>query len=423
MNNAPMLQAFGRHEATLHQADTLGTRLPHSAFFRGRTLSSHFQPIFSLAHRRAVGYEGLIRAHVNGIHESPAQLLALPESSKEKLKLDRICRALHIQNFASQNTDDSWLFINLDSQCLVAEQPGIGFTGELLNMVGVEPHRLVIEIIESEISDHAKLQHFITHFRSLGCLIAIDDFGAGHSNIDRIWELEPDIVKIDRGLLARAGRSRQIARLLNGLVSLIHEAGSLVVLEGVETEEEALIAFSSNADMVQGFYFSKPQPTISDTSALADRFDQLRRRHQWETASRGADLQMYLQDIESLFRLAVSQLCAQGSFEQGSALLFQDMRTVRCYLLDKEGYQLARNIYAPHYQHLLNARFTPLLCGNNANWAHKDYHYRAIQKPGMIHISKPYLSVADSHMCITVSQAIQIGDQTQVLCCDVDWKD
>jgi EAL domain-containing protein (putative c-di-GMP-specific phosphodiesterase class I) len=94
------------------------------------------------------------------------------------------------------------------------------------------------------------LKRFISHFRQLGCLIAIDDFGAGHSNFDRIWDLQPDIVKIDRRLIQDAGHSRRVERILTGIVSLLHEAGSLVVVEGVETEDEALVAIAANADMV-----------------------------------------------------------------------------------------------------------------------------------------------------------------------------
>jgi len=92
---------------------------------------------------------------------------------------------------------------------------------------GIAPHRVVIEILESEINDQAYLKDLIKHFRNMGCLIAIDDFGAGHSNFDRIWELEPDIVKIDRSLIKRAAINSKVKRILSGMESLIHEAGSL----------------------------------------------------------------------------------------------------------------------------------------------------------------------------------------------------
>jgi EAL domain-containing protein (putative c-di-GMP-specific phosphodiesterase class I) len=113
----------------------------------------------------------------------------------------------------------------------------MGFMSNLFSLSEVRPEHVVIEILESEIKDRAYLKTLIAHFREMGCLIAIDDFGAGHSNFDRIWELEPDIVKIDRQLISSAEKSPKVKRILKGIVALIHEAGSLVVIEGIENAE------------------------------------------------------------------------------------------------------------------------------------------------------------------------------------------
>ena len=71
--------------------------------FEGFTLSSAFHPIISIPHRRAVGYEALIRAKdEKGKPCSPLSLFSLPRSSVEVLALDRTCRQLHINNFSGQ---------------------------------------------------------------------------------------------------------------------------------------------------------------------------------------------------------------------------------------------------------------------------------------------------------------------------------
>ncbi|QVM87952.1 EAL domain-containing protein [Pseudomonas lalucatii] len=394
--------------------------------YRGLSLGSHFQPIFSIAHGRAVGYEGLVRAqHDDGRPESPAALLAMPRNGRECLELDRACRTLHMQNFARQASGQAWLFLNLNSQYLVSERPDIGFTRDLLQASGVPAHRLVIEIIESEVRDQAQLKRFIRHFRQLGCLIAIDDFGAGHSNFDRIWDLQPDIVKIDRRLIRDAGNSPRVERILNGIVSLLHEAGSLVVVEGVESEPEALLAIAANAanaDMVQGFFFARPQPRLGDPPGAAERFASLLRGRQWHGLGRSADLQHYARGIEELFRQALAELAEHQQFAPSCRGLLNDPRTVRCYLLDEAGYQVSPNVY-PHYQQRLNLRFAPLLCGDSANWSHKHYHYRAMRQPGIVQVSRPYLSVADSRLCITLSQTVTVDGLRHVFCCDLDWQD
>ena len=229
-----------------------------TATYRDIDLHSSFQPIFSISHRRPVGFEGLIRCQdKQGNQPSPLELLAIPNNSQDKLSLDRLCRQLHMQNFSRQPNGEAWLFLNLNLQCLVDQRPDAGFMKELFSHTGLPPHRIVIEILESEIQDRNYLKDLISHFRGLGCLIAVDDFGAGHSNFDRIWDLAPDIVKIDRTMIYRASQSIRVERILTGIVSLIHEAGSLVIIEGVETERESLVAIATNADMVQGYYFGK----------------------------------------------------------------------------------------------------------------------------------------------------------------------
>ncbi|MCX4188877.1 EAL domain-containing protein [Methylophaga sp. OBS3] len=395
-----------------------------SADYRQLTLHSHFQPIFSISHRRPVGYEGLIRCkNKQGENLSPVEVLRIPQNSHDNLALDRLCRRLHMHNFSRQDSDEAWLFLNLNSQCLVAQRPDAGFMQTLFDQTGIPAHRIVIEILESEIQDREYLKDLIIHFRSLGCLIAIDDFGAGHSNFDRIWELAPDIVKIDRSLIYGAGQSSRVERILTGIVSLIHEAGSLVIIEGVETEQEALIAIASNADMVQGFYFGKPQPSIKIENSFAATIDTLLADQQSKRFKNSHRLNLHYKKIETLFRQAVNHFAISNAFDISSNLLFQDKRAVRCYLLDEAGYQMAKNVYSPNYQQQLDKRYTPLLSGDNANWSHKHYHFRAIEHPGQMQFSRPYLSVADSRMCITVSQTVVVDDKLYVFCCDLDWQD
>jgi len=400
------------------------TEQGYTANFGGLSLGSAFQPIFSVAHRKAVGYEGLLRAYdVDGQYVQPGQVMQRPGSNREHLELDRSCRLLHAGNFSRQSCDVSWLFLNLNSQCLVNERPDAGFMRGLMAQTGLPARRIVIEILESEISDRAYLKELITHFRKLGCLIAIDDFGAGHSNFDRIWELQPDIVKVDRSLVHQAGKSLKVERILTGIVSLIHEAGSLVVIEGVETEKEALVALSSNADLVQGFFFARPQAEVRQDSQFATLIDDLLRKQHSVRSQYNRKLESQFGHFHEHYAAELADFSSGIAFEQCGQHVFQDERVVRCYLLDVDGYQIGKSQYSPSYTARLDIRHVPLLAGENANWSHRHYHYRAIQSPGQTQISRPYLSVAGSHMCVTVSQAVSLTGKTYVFCCDLDWAD
>jgi len=392
--------------------------VPLTKQYQGSVLNSHFQPIYSIAHRCAVGYEGLIRAQRrDGMPLSPAELFALPTNGREMLELDRLCRTLHMENFSRQCSDRQWLFLNLNSQLLVSEQPDTGFTKRLLDANGIPAHCVVIEILENQIQDLAYLKGFIDHLRDLGCLIAIDDFGAGSSNFDRIWQLEPDIVKIDRYLVQRAAESGRITKMLGGIIDLLHESGSQVVLEGIETEQQATLAIATNADMVQGYYFARPQPLILHTTCAETPFDHLIRQHKTQSTQLHYARDLYIHALEHQFRCAVEQYRLNRDFPHSCNGLLQEPNMLRGYLLDESGTQV-EDITPCRIRPDSDRRFAPLQRNENANWSHRPYHYRALEKPGRTYISQPYLSITDSQLCITLSQAIWIGNRLNVFCCD-----
>jgi len=167
-------------------------------------LRSHFQPIFSLAHRRPVGYEGLVRVtREGGENVAPLDLLRGTPHGEARTALDRRCRSLHVRNFQRLGATHSWLFLNVDPYVAAEGRKFGAFFAQMLESSGFPAHRVAIELVETPHEDEESLCAAIEYYRELGCLIVIDDFGAGSSNFDRIWRLKPDIVKIDREMTRR----------------------------------------------------------------------------------------------------------------------------------------------------------------------------------------------------------------------------
>lgn len=382
-------------------------------------LRSHFQPIYSLAHQRVVGFEALIRPSLaDGIPVSPLELFSDANNLAQTVFIDRLCRTLHISNFVQQANDEAWLFLNLNPLTTVHGKQFGPFFKELLQRYGIPPHRIVIEILEGQIDDENQLAESINYYRDMGCLIAIDDFGVGHSNFNRIWSLSPHIVKLDKTLIDQAAASSSACRILPGLVSLIHQSGSLALIEGIETEQQALIALQSDIDFVQGFFFAKPNALLPESPfhpAIGELFTTLKHDSQLEADASQVRLAPY---TNNFFEAAIKVRSGETPLQALQPFLAQPW-VKRCYLLDESGSQVGQNFLPDSSYAHMNPRFAPVNDASNAIWARRHYYQQAIAEPGRVQISKPYLSVTGGELCITLSIAIGTSNGLCVLCGDI----
>jgi len=122
--------------------------------------------------------------------------------------------------------------------------------------------RLVIEITETTpIPSITEATTFASRMRSLGCMIAIDDFGAGFASIRQLLALKPDIAKIDSFFVARAARSAQDRAAFMHLVGLADALVPLVVVEGIENDDQCQLALEAGALWQQGYHHGHPSLT------------------------------------------------------------------------------------------------------------------------------------------------------------------
>jgi EAL domain-containing protein (putative c-di-GMP-specific phosphodiesterase class I) len=389
--------------------------------FGGYLLESVFQPIFSLFHCRTGGAEALVRGIApDGRQVSAMEILSLPgKNGGDRVFLDRLLRSLHLANLSLRPKEKQWLFLNLDPYAAVAGREYGSFFEDILSHFSVLPSQVVVEILESGIDDEKLLSEAGGYYRQIGCLLAIDDFGAGHSNFDRIWSFKPDLVKVDRSMIRGAAENKRIRRLLPGIVSLLRESGALVVLEGVETEEEARVVFETEADFVQGFYFARPGPVFSGITQLSDkRMDETL----FLSMQSNRDENLVLNIAESLLSFA-GRMPSINHLEADVLDTFSHFGVIRFYMLDGQGFQRGETITLREVQNFCDSRFDPIQDAKGANWARRGYFQSAISHKGVTQISPPYLSLTGAHLCRTVSLAVESSSEVVVFCVDVDWSD
>ncbi len=395
-----------------------------SARYGGHRLFSHFQPIYSLAHRRAVGHEALLRAQdAHGQWVPPARLLGAHLSLDELLHVDRLCRLVHAHNFAAQRAPDHWLFLNVHPQVFMSG-PMHGtphYMRHLAEHLNLMPEQLVLEVTEDAIGSDASFDAAVLLAREMGCLLALDDFGAGHSNFDRVWRIRPEIVKLDRSVVVRAASETRVARVVMQMVSLLHECGALVLLEGIETEREAYLALEAGADFVQGFYFGRPQPMLASAEPQAPTIDAVWRHFDSE---HDASDRAYRERIGPYIN-AIGYAASLISAGRDAALACTDFLALPgaelCYLLDERGMQVGRNMVSPLFEVMRSPQFSPLADARHARWARRSYFRRALESFGRVQVTRPYLTVNGAHLCVTVSVSLRLNGELIVLGGDIAW--
>lgn len=232
-------------------------------------LWSVYQPIVSLADRSVVAHEALLRGMVDGREVGGGDLFFVAEQAGWLDRMDRIGRESAITGAASW-IGDADLFVNFDPTSIYRPQVCLASTERVAHETGIEPSRLVLEVVESHASaDRGHLVAILEHYRSLGWRVALDDAGAGLSSLSLLAAVRPDVVKLDKRLVQQLPDDGA-RTVLRAVTDLAHTLGAVVVAEGVETERLAEEVTALGADLGQGWLFGhpvRPQPSIEESES------------------------------------------------------------------------------------------------------------------------------------------------------------
>lgn len=124
---------------------------------------------------------------------------------------------------------------------------------------GLSPSDVTIELTESGfLESNNNFTKFWENVKQEGLELAIDDFGTGYSNFHYLYELNPNIIKIDRSFTVRALSNEYEYRLLEYIIEMTHSIDLKLCIEGIETPQELQKVRMLNPDYIQGFFFGRP---------------------------------------------------------------------------------------------------------------------------------------------------------------------
>lgn len=234
-----------------------------------RRLTAWFQPIVeaSVPHR-VVALEALARGFSTDDDATrtilPGRLLSAARDAGLMRVFDRYVHEQALERLVELQLEGVDLFLNVTPRTL--EDPAFDIEELVVSSVehGVHPERITLEIIECEtIADLARMQDVLTAARASGMGIALDDLGAGYSNLNLIHQLRPDVVKLDMALIRDIAADGYKAVIAQKVLEATRRLGVRTVAEGVESAAELAWLRAHGVDMVQGFIVGRPSPSPS----------------------------------------------------------------------------------------------------------------------------------------------------------------
>lgn len=233
------------------------------------TLQPVFQPVFDVRRHRFMGHEGLIRGPRGTALEPPLELFRYARDTEQAGRVEHDARRCLLAAFARQrlrgtlflNCSADLLFERLDEDDLLQHET-------VARRFGLHPSRIVLEITELERARFGQgFLRALGRFRDMGYRFAIDDLGEGFSNA-RLWnELRPDIVKIDRHLIAGIDRDPFKRKFVKAIQGLAEDFGVTMIAEGIETPEELRTVRDLRVQGAQGFFIAPPDASPSQAPA------------------------------------------------------------------------------------------------------------------------------------------------------------
>ncbi len=221
-----------------------------------------YQPIVTLASGAVAGAEALARwVHVGQLVPA-ARFMAFAEKTGQIVAIGRLILEVverDVDKVLATLPPDGFLAVNLSARELSDD---IHLDRLLNGPLHTSARRVVLEVTESsELLEKSDIPHRLVRLRAAGYRLAVDDFGAGFSNFTRLEAMRPDLLKIDRALVARAGSGEE------GGVAFLAAARSVaeslhcpVIAEGVETAAERDVVVATGITLAQGHLLGPPVP-------------------------------------------------------------------------------------------------------------------------------------------------------------------
>lgn len=378
-----------------------------------KQLFPYFQPIVGAASGTIIGYEALARQHdTEGRVISAGELFSSADIAPDQLiAWDRMVRRQALEQF-SQTNFNGYLTLNISAAWIdrITDFTALP-TLLMLDEFTIDRSRIIIEITESK-GDLDNLVEIAAIYRRHGLKIAIDDFGAGFSQLERVMAIQPDIIKLDMQLFqnaAKGGIARDIVHLISRLAK---RTGCRIVCEGVETDEDFYFGLSCGAQYMQGYLFSPATAQFKQPLHYQQQISSLRKTFLKRTLVKEERKIQFISHIKDLVEVLRKALETDFNLNQLAAHPFEKSGVLRFYLCNNQGDQISSNF------NFADGKWFDDATQLGFNWAWRPYFYQLLALESendcyRIVTSERYRDFNTDILCKTLS--LRLDDQRILL--------
>ena len=236
-----------------------------------------FQPIVDLWTGGTHGREAFVRGMAGGREVSGGEIVSGARGHDAMPEMDFGARAIAIETAARTLPAGEMLFVNFNPTTVYDPDTCLDETAAVAERAGLPLTRVCFEVVETErYPDLGFLDRILKRYREAGAVVALDDLGTGHTSLDYLRRLRPDVLKIDRSLAASLHGDESRRRLVGGLIDYAHTLDIVVVAEGLETAADVASARALGADLGQGWWFGRPSTDMQAVDPALIRGDRAR---------------------------------------------------------------------------------------------------------------------------------------------------
>lgn len=227
-----------------------------------KTFKVYYQPIWDKVTGRIHSAEALLRLFDDELgFVPPDEFIPIAEKNGTIISIgefvfEEVCRMFSEEKIEQYGID----FVELNLSTVQCMQNNLAQRfKEMLDKYNVKAKQINLEITESAaVNSPEMFINTMNELKEMGFTFSMDDYGTGYSNYSYMFDLDFDIIKLDKSILWGAEKNHKADIILKNSVRMIKEMGHDIVIEGVETEDQKRYVTNLGCDYCQGYYFSKP---------------------------------------------------------------------------------------------------------------------------------------------------------------------